>query len=226
GLAHDFNNLLTAIIGYSQLAQLRLGEHPAQKDIGEIEKAAQRAATLTQQLLAFSRKQVLQPKIINLNEIASDISKMIRRLIGENIAVSTRLARDLGNVQADPNQMEQILLNLAVNARDAMPDGGKLILETANYEFTEADVNHHFEMAPGSYVMLAVSDTGVGMDEKTLEHIFEPFFTTKELGKGTGLGLSTVYGIIRQSGGYIWAYSEPRRGTTFKIYMPCVTDTD
>ena len=226
GLAHDFNNLLTAIIGYSQLAQLRLGKHPVQKDIGEIEKAAQRAATLTQQLLAFSRKQMLQPKIINLNEIASGISKMIKRLIGENIKVTTRLADDIGLVQADPNQMEQILLNLAVNARDAMPDGGKLIIETANYEFAETDINHHIEMAPGPYVMLAVSDTGMGMDKKTLEHIFEPFFTTKEMGKGTGLGLSTVYGIIRQSGGTIWAYSEPGRGTTFKIYMPCVADTD
>ncbi len=225
GLAHDFNNLLTAIIGYTQLAQLRLGEHPAQKDIGEIEKAAHRAATLTQQLLAFSRKQVLQPKLINLNDVTTDISKMLGRLIGEDVELTMRLADDLGWIRADPNQMEQILLNLAVNARDAMPDGGKLMLETANYQFKESEISHHLEMSPGSYVMLAVSDTGNGMDKQTLERIFEPFFTTKELGKGTGLGLSTVYGIIRQSGGTIWAYSEPGRGTTFKIYMPRVDET-
>jgi CheY-like chemotaxis protein len=225
GMAHDFNNLLTAIIGYTQLAQLRLGNHAVQKEIGEIEKAAQRATTLTQQLLAFSRKHVLQPKVINLNAITTDISKMIGRLIGEDIELTTRLADDLGWIRADPNQMEQILLNLAVNARDAMPTGGKLIIETANYQFNESDVSHHLEMSPGAYVMLAVSDTGSGMDKTTLQHIFEPFFTTKEVGKGTGLGLSMVYGIVRQSGGTIWAYSEPGRGTTFKIYMPRADET-
>ena len=225
GMAHDFNNLLTAIIGYTQLAQLRLGNHAVQKEIGEIEKAAQRATTLTQQLLAFSRKQVLQPKVINLNAITNDISKMIGRLIGEDIELTTRLADDLGWIRADPNQIEQILLNLAVNARDAMPTGGKLIIETANYQFNESDVTHHLGMSPGAYVMLAVSDTGSGMDKKTLQHIFEPFFTTKEVGKGTGLGLSMVYGIVRQSGGTIWAYSEPGRGTTFKIYMPRADET-
>ena len=221
GIAHDFNNLLTAIIGYSQMLSRRF-EHDddARSDIEEIEKAGHRAASLTNQLLAFSRKQVLEPKIVCLNFVLDEIEKFFRRLLGEDIDLVTILRPELGVVKADPGQLQQVILNLVVNARDAMPTGGKLTIETSNVEIDDAYVRTHVDVTPGSYVMLAVSDNGCGMDSKTQDRIFEPFFTTKEQGKGTGLGLSTVYGIVKQSGGHIWVYSEPGHGTTFKIYLP------
>ena len=223
GIAHDFNNLLTAILGYAQLAAARLKqEDPMRIELSEIEKAGQRAADLTRQLLAFSRKQVLQPRVLNLNEIVGDTDKMLRRLIGEDIEFTTSLKDRLGSVRADTGQIEQVLVNLAVNSRDAMPKGGKLTIETSEVELDESYSAFHFDVQPGPYVLLAVSDTGTGMDAKTLSHVFEPFFTTKEAGKGTGLGLSTVYGIVKQSGGHVAVYSEPGVGTTFKIYLPRV----
>jgi len=221
GVAHDFNNLLTVILGYTQIvadgvpAGSRLAESTAQ-----IKSAADRAAGITRQLLAFSRKQVLSPRIIDLNEIMLNLDSLLRRLIGEDIEVLTVPAKHLGSVKADPGQIEQVIMNLALNARDAMPHGGKLALETANVQLDEAYAGEHQPIKPGSYVMLAVSDTGMGMTPDVQAKVFEPFFTTKEVGKGTGLGLSTVYGIIKQSGGYIWVYSEPGHGTTFKIYLP------
>jgi CheY-like chemotaxis protein len=187
-------------------------------------QAAERATSLTQQLLAFSRRQVLQPKAINLNSVVSSLEDLLRRLIGENIEVVFTPSQDLGTVRADPGQLEQVIMNLAINARDAMPKGGKLMLQTSNTEVDEAYARHHVGVVPGSYVLLTVSDTGVGMDEDTVGHIFEPFFTTKGLGKGTGLGLSTVYGIVQQSEGHIFVYSEPGRGTSFKIYLPRVDE--
>ncbi len=221
GIAHDFNNLLTAIIGYSQLALTRLERKDfPYKEMEEIQKAGERAAALTGQLLAFSRKQILQPRVIDLNIIASDMEKMIRRLIGEDITVITNLDPTPGRVRVDPMQIEQVMMNLVVNARDAMPDGGTMIIETQVVDLDEVYARHHLEVNPGRYVMLAVSDTGCGMDAATLARVFEPFFTTKEKGKGTGLGLSTVYGIIKQSGGSIMIYSEPGKGSTFKIYLP------
>jgi PAS domain S-box-containing protein len=223
GIAHDFNNLLTVILGYSQIvadgvpAGSRLGDSAVQ-----IKSAADRAAGITRQLLAFSRKQLLSPRIINLNDIVLNLDSLLRRLIGEDIEVLTAPAQDLGSVKADPGQIEQVLMNLALNARDAMPSGGKLTLETANAALDEVYAHGHQPVEPGNYVMLAVSDTGLGMSTETQARIFEPFYTTKEVGKGTGLGLSMVYGIVKQSGGYIWVYSEPERGTTFKIYLPRV----
>jgi len=225
GVAHDFNNMLTAIIGYSQLVKAQLDEEsPLRHDIEEIEKAGQRAAGLTAQLLAFSRKQVLQPKVLDLNEVISVVDKMLRRLIGEDIDLVTITRPGMGHVKADPGQIEQILLNLAVNSRDAMPRGGKLTIETRNMDLDEGYASSHADVVPGQYVMLAVSDTGHGLDAETQSHIFEPFFTTKEQGKGTGLGLSTVFGIVKQSGGHIWLYSEPGHGATFKIYFPRIDE--
>jgi two-component system, cell cycle sensor histidine kinase and response regulator CckA len=223
GVAHDFNNLLTVIKGYCDVMMERVkGKEELEGPMGHIDRAAEHAASLTRQLLAFSRQQVLQPKVFQLNDLVTNVDKMLRRLIGENIEMVTVTAKDLGAVKADPGQMESVIMNLVVNARDAMPNGGRLTLETANVELDESYVQQHFGAKPGSYVMLAVSDTGHGMDSQTKSHIFEPFFTTKELGKGTGLGLSTVYGIVKQSEGYIWVYSEPGQGATFKIYLPRV----
>jgi len=223
GVAHDFNNLLTAIMGYSQLMRRRPGvSEAAMRDIGEVEKAADRAAGLTRQLLAFSRQQVLQPKVLDLNHSIIEIDKMLRRLIGEDIDLLTVPAPELGHVKADPGQIEQVLLNLVVNARDAMPDGGKLTIETRNIEVDESLVRSREGLHVGPYVMLAVSDNGTGMDAETKARIFEPFFTTKEVGRGTGLGLSTVHGIVKQSGGHVEVYSELGKGSTFKVYLPRV----
>jgi two-component system, cell cycle sensor histidine kinase and response regulator CckA len=225
GIAHDFNNLLTAIIGYSQLALRSIDRDNALRNhFEEIEKAGKRATTLTNKLLAFSRKQVIQPRVMNLNHAISDIEKMLARLIGEDIEITLFLHDRLWLVKADLGQVEQILVNLAVNARDAMPQGGKLIIETMNASLDETYARQHLGVEAGDYTMLAVSDTGIGMDAKTLSHIFEPFFTTKEAGKGTGLGLSTIYGIVKQNLGHIWVYSEPGHGTTFKVYIPRVSD--
>ena len=222
GISHDFNNLLGVMIGYSDLmlASTSLDDR-TRHQIEQVKKAGHRAASLTGQLLAFSRKQVLTPKVLDLNTVVSETSKMLHRLLGEDIELITKLAPVLDHVKADPTQIEQVIMNLVINARDAMPRGGKLIIETANAELDRAFGQHlRVEVQPGNYVLLAVSDTGIGMDRKTQARIFEPFFTTKDKGKGTGLGLATVYGIVRQSGGYIWVYSEVGEGTTFKIYIP------
>jgi signal transduction histidine kinase len=217
GVAHDFNNLLTVITGYSELL---LSSTPADEftrsALEEIKKAAERGGTLTRQLLVFSRKQKLRPKSVNLNELVANMEKMLARLIGENISMTSNLAPDLGLVRTDVGQFEQVIMNLVVNARDAMPEGGKLTIETSNVTLSKPFI----DLPPGPYVMLAISDSGIGMDAETQSHIFEPFFTTKEAGKGTGLGLATVYGIVRQCAGGINVYSEPGRGTTFRIYLP------
>ena len=223
GIAHDFNNLLTAIIGSTDLLLEALPpEHPAREEALESRKAALRAADLTHQLLAFSRQQVLAPRTLDLNKVVQDVERLLRRLISEDIEMRTVLARELAPVSADPSQLEQVLVNLAVNARDAMSQGGTLTIETANVTLDETYIAAQPVVGAGEYVMVAVSDTGTGMDEATKSRVFEPFFTTKERGKGTGLGLATVYGIVKQSGGYIWVYSEVRVGSTFKIYLPRV----
>jgi two-component system, cell cycle sensor histidine kinase and response regulator CckA len=227
GIAHDFNNLLGVIIGYTELLTEQLTQtDPMRESVDEILKAGQRAATLTRQLLAFSRQQVLEPKALDLNAVVSDTEKMLHRLVGEDIEFVTRLHDALGTVKADPGQIEQVLMNLVVNARDAMPDGGQLTIETSNVE-----IDHHFVQGysfpfkPGPYVLLAVGDTGVGMDAEIQAHIFEPFFTTKNKDAGTGLGLATVYGIVKQSGGYIEVHSELGHGSTFKIYLPRISES-
>lgn len=227
GVAHDFNNMLTAIIGYTDLSLRRVGlENPIRRNLEETKKAAERAAALVRQLLAFSRKQILEPKVLDLNDVVKDMEKMLTRLIGEDIKLATRLEADLGSVKADPSQVEQIIVNLVVNARDAMPRGGSVTIETENTSLDNQTVLRHVSVKPGEYVMLAVSDTGSGMDQETQRRIFEPFFTTKDVGKGTGLGLSTVYGIVKQSGGHIWVYSEPGLGTMIKVYLPRIDNAE
>lgn len=225
GIAHDFNNLLMVIQGYGDLLadRLQVGD-PLRRNAEQIQMAAQRATSLTQQLLAFSRKQMLAPKVLNIQTVVADMEKILRRLIGEDIALSTSSARDLWLVKADRGQIEQVVMNLAVNARDAMPGGGRLTIETANVEMDASFSRLPVVLAPGKYVMLAVTDNGIGMDVETQAHIFEPFYTTKEKGKGTGLGLATVYGIVKQSGGNVWVYSEPGHGTTFKVYLPQIEE--
>src|SRR5207248_1381668 len=220
-----FNNLLTVILGRSQILLKKLESGPLWRDASLIHRTAERAASLTGQLLAFSRKQHLQPKVLELNGVVTDMDKMLQRLIGEDIELATILDQKLGRVKVDPGQMEQLILNLAVNARDAMPDGGRLTIETSNVHLDETYTKQHVSAKPGRYVMLAVSDTGVGMDSETQARIFEPFFTTKEVGKGTGLGLSTVYGVIRQSGGHIWVDSQLGRGSAFEVYLPMVQES-
>jgi PAS domain S-box-containing protein len=225
GIAHDFNNLLTIIKGYAELGLQRTGIQPELRaDVQQIENAAERASMLIRQLLAFSRRQVLQPKVIDLNAIVLGLDKLLGRLMGEHIEMATRCGANVGYVKADPAQIEQVIMNLVVNARDAMPKGGRLTVETVNVELDSTYARDHVTVKPGSYVMLAVSDSGTGMSPETVAHIFEPFYTTKESGQGTGLGLSTVYGIVKQSGGYIWVYSEPGKGTTFKVYLPRVAE--
>jgi PAS domain S-box-containing protein len=223
GVAHDFNNLLTIILGFTDLVMNGLSEDdPLRSHLADVRQAGESAADLTRQLLAFSRQQVAQPRVVELSDVLMDTDKMLRRLIGEDIALKTALAKTSARVFADRGHLEQVVLNLAVNARDAMPNGGRLTLEVQTAVIDDAYSQLRQPFAPGRYVMLAVSDTGIGMDEDTLEHLFEPFFTTKDRGKGTGLGLATVYGIVKQAGGYIWVYSEVGLGTTFKVYLPQV----
>jgi CheY-like chemotaxis protein len=232
GIAHDFNNMLSAIRGYADLIESDLRSNTRETidfdDLGRsaeaITSAADRAAGLTAQLLAFARQQVLQPHVIDLREVALGVEPMLRRLIGERIRLAMALDPATGRLRGDPAQIDQIVINLVINARDALPDGGTITVETANHTIGEAYAIEHFDVPPGQYVMLAVGDDGVGMDVETRQHIFEPFFTTKEVGKGTGLGLATIFGIVRQSGGHIWLYSEPGRGTIFKLYFPRVDE--
>ena len=226
GIAHDFNNLLGVMMGYSDLLEEGFPqEDPRARKLQQIKKAGERAASLTRQLLAFSRKQVIRPRVIDLNALVGELSKMLTRLVREDIELLCSLKPGLGSIKADPAQVEQMIINLVVNARDAMPAGGKLIIETTNTYLDENYCLSHPSATPGRHVMLAISDTGVGMDAKTQARIFEPFFTTKEQGKGTGLGLATVYGIVKQSGGSIWVYSQLGKGTTFKIYFPSVDES-
>lgn len=224
GLAHDFNNFMTVIISYANFLLMDIDQdNPMRQEVEEIKNAGQRAASLIQQVLTFGRGQVFQPTVLDLNKKLSNISNMLQRLMGEDIELVMVLKSALWRIKADPGQIEQVIINLAVNARDAMPQGGKLTIETANVDLDETYAREHgVEFQPGPYVMLTVSDTGIGIDKETKSHLFEPFFTTKESGKGTGLGLSTVYGIVKQNCGYIWVYSEPGRGATFKIFLPNV----
>ena len=223
GIAHDFNNLLTVVLGYCDLLRRKLGPADSRvADVEEIMKAAEAAATLTHQLLAFSRRQVLQPRILDLNEVVTNVERMVARVIGEDIDIRMVIDPAIGRIEVDPGQVEQVLMNLVINARDAMPKGGRLLIQTENVAFDGGGGILRDDIKPGSYVMVAVSDTGIGMDAETKARIFEPFFTTKEPGKGTGLGLATVYGIVKQSGGHVWVYSEPGGGSTFKVYFPRV----
>ena len=226
GIAHDFNNILGVIVGYSELMQDQVPEADSllRVPLSEIRKAADRATGVTRQLLAFSRKQVMQLKVVRLNDVITDVAKMIRPLIGENIDLTIKPGDDLGIVKVDPVQIQQVLLNMAINARDAMPNGGQLTIQTGNVELDQHYPRFQQPVPAGNYVMVAINDTGIGMTEETMAHIFEPFFTTKEKGKGTGFGLSIVYGIVKQSGGYIWVYSEPGHGSTFKIYFPSIAE--
>ncbi|MBW3654505.1 MAG: PAS domain S-box protein, partial [Gemmatimonadetes bacterium] len=224
GIAHDFNNLLTAIQGNAEMLLMEAPETgPLREDLMEIKRASIRAAGLTRQLLAFSRKQMLAPKVLDVNSSVREMERMLARLLGEDVTLVTRLEARASRVKADPGQLEQVIMNLAVNGRDALPRGGTLVIETADARLTEADSRRYpYSVVPGRYVQLTVSDEGVGMAPEVLARVFEPFFTTKEPGHGTGLGLSTVYGIVKQSGGYVWVESEPGRGTTFRVYLPAV----
>jgi PAS domain S-box-containing protein len=225
GVAHDFNNMLTVISGYDRMILDDLPpQDPLRANAEEILRAAERAASLTSQLLAFSRRQIMRPTVLNVNSVVGNTEKMLHRLIGEDIHLELKTSAEVGNIRADPVHIEQAIINLAVNARDAMPRGGRLTLETANVNLDENYARSHLGVQPGEFVMIAVTDTGHGMDANTKSHIFEPFFTTKEMGKGTGLGLATVYGMVKQSGGDIWVYSEIGQGTTFKLYFPRVMD--
>ncbi|MBN2332990.1 MAG: PAS domain S-box protein [Deltaproteobacteria bacterium] len=224
GVAHDFNNMLSVIMGYSELIKIKLApDDQFIRELEQIQQATKRAQEITQQLLAFSRKQVFEPKVLNINDLISSFENNLSRLIGEDITLEFFPSRDIRNIEFDQTQIEQILMNLAINARDAMPAGGSLTFETANVSLDEAYCRKHIGFIPGDFVQISVSDNGIGMDAENIDHIFEPFFTTKEIGKGTGLGLSTVYGIVKQGGGFINVYSEPDRGTTFRIYIPAST---